>query len=135
MITVNNGTASAQAIARGATSVATGSAPRTIRASISSFKHHRAQLGGQSGPHPRRRHQPSQDRADLDENTTARKLGNVASAPCAASSRCVWIQATNPTERPAPTTIGKLLHGHLLELADHFTQSMDERPGPSRRSG
>ena len=37
-MTVNNGTASAQAIARGATSVGTGSAPRTMRASISSFK-------------------------------------------------------------------------------------------------
>src|ERR1700722_19363642 len=37
MITVSNGTASAQAIARGATSVGSGSAPSRIRASIPSF--------------------------------------------------------------------------------------------------
>ena len=70
------------------------------------------------------------------KTATARKLGKVASAPCATSSRWVWIQATIPTRQARPHNDRQASDGHLLELADHFTQAMNNRDRePSRTSG
>ncbi len=125
MITVNNGTASAQAIARGATRVATGSAPVTIRASISSFEHHRAQLGGQTGPHPRRRHQSRKDRADLDENNHRQKAGQRRFGAVRDQQPMGLKPGDDPHREARAHDDRQAFDGNLLELSNHFTESME----------
>ena len=76
MITVNNGTASAQAIARGETSVAIGSAPRTTRASVHLRSGSSSRVRRPGRPHPPRHQQTGQKRPQLDHD----RHGQVARA-------------------------------------------------------
>ena len=99
----------AQAIARGPTRLGIGSAPRTIRASISSFKLIEPSSAASPAPIRLATSTPARTGPISTTTATARKLGSADSAPWATRSRCVWIQATRPTLAPAPSMIGRLL--------------------------
>ena len=134
MITVNNGTASAQAIARGATSVGTGSAPRTMRASISSFRTIEPSSAASPAPIRAATSRPARIGPTSTRTATARKLGKADSAPCCDQQPVRLEPGHQPHAQAGPQDNRQAPHGHLLELRDHLARMPDHR-GRDRADG
>ena len=136
MITVNNGTASAQAIARGATRVGTGSTPRAIRASISSLRTIEPSSAASPAPIRLATSRPARTGPISTRTATARKLGKVDSAPCCDQQPMRLEPGHQPHAQPGAQHDRQASHGDLLELPDHLARMPDDpRPGSPRRPG
>ena len=123
----NNGTASAHAIARGATNVGTGSAPSTMHASISSFK--TIEPSSAARPAPLRAPPPGRPTWGQPRRALQPPKSWAASLPHHARPGDDAFETRRRCPHSGPPDDDRhALDGDLFELADHFAQPVENGP-------